>query len=63
MSGFCKFIAGALIGGAVVALLTPMTGDELRARIKEVLRKKGLIGDDDKIDDIVEMIAAEITEK
>ena len=59
MSGFLKFLAGVVVGGAAVALLTPTTGDDLRARIKDTLRRKGLIADE-KLDDVVEMIAAEL---
>ncbi len=62
MSGFLKFLAGVAIGGAAVALLTPTTGDDLRARIKEALKRKGLIADE-HLEDVVEMIAAEIEEK
>lgn len=61
MSGFTKFLAGAIIGGVAVALLTPTTGEELRRRIKDVLREKGLIPDDE-IDQVVEMIATEMQE-
>lgn len=62
MSGFLKFLAGVAVGGAAVALLTPTTGDELRAKIIEALKRKGIIADDN-IDEVVEMIAAEIEEK
>ncbi len=62
MSGFAKFLAGVIVGGAAVALLTPTTGEELRARIKETLRRKGLIADE-QLDEVVEMIAAELSEK
>lgn len=62
MSGFLKFLAGVVVGGAAVALLTPTTGDDLRARIKDTLRRKGLIADE-KLDDVAEMIAAELEEK
>ncbi|MDE6368436.1 MAG: YtxH domain-containing protein [Muribaculaceae bacterium] len=62
MSGFLKFLAGVVVGGAAVALLTPTTGEDLRARIKETLRRKGLIADE-KLDEVVEMIAAELEEK
>ena len=62
MNGFLKFLAGVVVGGAAVALLTPTTGDDLRARIKDTLRRKGLIADE-KLDDVVEMIAAELEEK
>lgn len=56
------FLAGLAIGAAATALFTPMTGDELRARIKVILQKKGIIASDD-IDELVEMIAAQVEEK
>lgn len=61
MSGFIKFLAGVVVGGAAVALLTPTTGDDLRALILDTLKRKGLVPDKD-VDDVVEMIAAEIEE-
>jgi gas vesicle protein len=51
-----------IVGGAAVALLTPTSGEDLRARIKEILKRKGLLADQ-KLEDVVEMIAAEIDEK
>ena len=62
MNGFAKFLLGAIVGGVAVALLTPTSGEELRARIKEVLKRKGLVADK-QLEDVVEMIAAEINEK
>lgn len=62
MNGFFKFLAGVVVGGVAVALLTPTTGEELRARIKEILKRKGLIADA-KLDEVVEMIASELEEK
>ena len=62
MNGFAKFLLGAIVGGVAVALLTPTSGEDLRARIKEVLKRKGLVADR-QLEDVVEMIAAEINEK
>ena len=59
MTGFLKFMAGVVVGGAAVALLTPITGEDLRRRILYELKRRGLIKDTD-VDDVVEMIAAEI---
>lgn len=59
MKGLLTFLSGAAIGAAAAALLTPVTGEELRARIKVLLQKKGIIAADD-IDELVEMIAANI---
>lgn len=62
MTGFLKFMAGVVVGGAAVALLTPTTGEELRQRIKDELKRRGLIKDTD-VDEVIEMIAAEIQDK
>ena len=62
MNGFAKFLLGAIVGGVAVELLTPTSGEDLRARIKEVLKRKGLVADK-QLEDVVEMIAAEINEK
>lgn len=62
MKGFLTFVFGAALGAAATALLTPVTGPELRARIKIYLQKQGIIEADD-IDDLVEMIAAEVENK
>ncbi len=62
MNGFAKFLAGVIVGGAAVALLTPTSGEDLRARIKEILKRKGLLADQ-KLEDVVEMIATDIDEK
>ena len=62
MNGFAKFLLGAIVGGVAVALLIPTSGEDLRARIKEVLKRKGLVADKQP-EDVVEMIAAEINEK
>lgn len=62
MSGFLKFMAGAVVGGVAVALLTPTTGEDLRARIRECLRRKGIIAGE-KLDEAIEMIVAELEEK
>lgn len=59
MKGFFTFLAGAAIGAAATALLTPVTGEELRARIRIILQKKGIIAADD-IDELVEMIATQV---
>ncbi len=61
MKGLLTFLAGAAVGAAVAALYTPTTGDELRARIKLILQKKGIIAADD-IDELVDMIATQVEE-
>lgn len=59
MKGLATFLAGAAVGAVVAALLTPTTGEDLRARIKMMLQKKGIIAADD-IDELVDLIAPEV---
>lgn len=59
MKGLMTFIAGAAVGALATALLTPVTGEELRARIKIQLQKRGIIAADE-IDELVEMIASQV---
>ena len=59
MKGLSTFLLGAAVGAAAAALLTPTTGEELRARIKAILQKHGIIAADD-IDDLVDMIACQV---
>ncbi len=62
MKGLTVFLLGAAVGAIATALLTPTTGPELRDRIKLILQKRGIIAADD-IDELVEMIAAEVEDK
>ena len=59
MKGLATFLAGAAVGAVVAALLTPTTGEDLRARIKMMMQKKGIIAADD-IDELVDLIASEV---
>lgn len=61
MKGLLTFLAGAAVGAAAAALLTPTTGPELRERIRVILQKHGIIPADD-IDELVEIIAGQIEE-
>ncbi len=59
MKGLAAFLLGAIAGGVAVALLTPMTGEELRERIRMELRKRGIIAQEE-LEDLVDLIAAEV---
>lgn len=59
MKGLIIFLGGALVGAAAAALLTPMTGEELRNKIRQILIEKGVLAADD-IEEFVERIALEI---
>ena len=60
MKGLLTFLGGAVAGAAIAALLTPESGEDLRFRIKALLRKKGILPSTKH--DFVEMIATEIEE-
>ncbi|MDE5643310.1 MAG: YtxH domain-containing protein [Muribaculaceae bacterium] len=61
MKGLLTFLGGALAGAAIAALLTPESGEDLRFRIKTLLRKKGILPST-QLDELVDMIATEIEE-
>lgn len=54
------FLGGAVVGAAAAILFAPEKGEDLRGRIRELLRKKGLICSDDEIDALVEQLTTEI---
>lgn len=62
MKGFFTFVLGAAVGAVTAALLTPTTGPELRARIRVMLQKRGIIACDE-LDELVEMIATQVEDK
>ena len=61
MKDLLIFLGGALVGAAAAALLTPLSGEELRGRIRKILVEKGVIAADEIVD-FVERIALEIEE-
>lgn len=54
------FLGGALVGAGVALLFAPERGEDFRRRIKETLRKKGIICSESEIDMLVEQLTAEI---
>lgn len=54
------FIGGAIVGAGVAVLFAPEKGVDVRARIVELLRKKGIICSDNEIDALVEQLTTEI---
>lgn len=55
------FLLGAIAGAVGAALYTPISGPELRARIRIQLQKRGII-EADRLDELVEYIAAQVEE-
>lgn len=53
-----SFLGGAIVGAGVALLLAPEKGEDLRNRIAEILRKKGLCLCDCEVDSLIEQAAA-----
>ena len=56
------FIGGALIGAGIALLYAPEKGADTRAKIKALLKSKGIDFSDDEVDKLVEQIADENVE-
>lgn len=54
------FIGGAVVGAGAAMLFAPEKGENLRRRIKDMLRKKGIICTENEIDALVEQLTSEI---
>ena len=54
------FIGGAIVGAGAAVLFAPEKGEQVRARIADLLRKKGIICSDNEIDALVEQLTTEI---
>lgn len=48
------------MGCAAAILFAPEKGEDLRARIKELLKKKGIDFSDDEVEQLVRQISAQI---
>lgn len=56
----CAFLGGAIAGAGLALLLAPEKGEELRAQIRNILRRYGVV-DAPTEDELVEQIVAEVT--
>ena len=56
------FIGGAIVGAGAALLFAPEKGEDVRARIADLLLKKGIICSDNEIDALVEQLTTEIDE-
>ncbi len=54
------FLGGAVVGCAAALLFAPEKGSELRARIKNLLKAKGIDFTDDEVQELVDQISEEI---
>ena len=56
------FLGGAVVGCATAILFAPEKGSDLRKRIKEILKRRGIDFTDDEVEELVEQISASIEE-
>ena len=54
------FLGGAVVGCAAALLFAPEKGSELRGRIKNLLKSKGIDFTDDEVQELVDQISEEI---
>ena len=54
------FIGGAAIGAALGILFAPEKGEDIRQKIKDILREKGIKLNRSEMDELVDKIAAEV---
>ena len=54
------FLGGAVVGAGAAILFAPEKGEDLRRRIKDVLRKKGILCTENERDALVEQLTTEI---
>lgn len=54
------FLGGAIVGAGAAILFAPEKGENLRRRIKDLLRQKGIICTESEIDALVEQLTREI---
>ncbi|MCI9172864.1 YtxH domain-containing protein [uncultured Duncaniella sp.] len=60
LSMLYAFIGGAIVGAGAAILFAPEKGEDVRARIADLLRKKGILCSDNEIDALVEQLTTEI---
>ena len=60
LSILAAFLGGAALGATLGILFAPEKGEDTRAKIAEILRKKGIRLNRSEMDDLVDEIAAEM---
>ena len=60
LSMLYAFIGGAIVGAGAAILFAPEKGEDIRQRIADILRKKGILCSDNEIDALVEQLTTQI---
>lgn len=60
LSTLYAFIGGAIVGAGAAILFAPEKGEDIRTRIAQLLRKKGILCSDNEIDALVEQLTTQI---
>lgn len=60
MKGLALFLSGLAVGAVAGILLAPEKGSVTRARLKEALRRRGMLGTDEEIDLLIAELQAEV---
>lgn len=54
------FLGGAVVGCLAALLFAPEKGSDLRHRIKDILKRRGIDFTDDDVEELVDQISAQI---
>ena len=54
------FLGGAVVGALAAILFAPEKGSDLRKRIKEILKRRGIDFTDDDVEELVDQISAQV---
>lgn len=56
------FLGGAIVGCSIAVMFAPEKGSDLRTRIKNILKNKGIDFTDDEVEALISQITEEIEE-
>ena len=55
-----EFLGGAVVGALSAILFAPEKGCDLRKRIKEILKRRGIDFTDDDVEELIDQISAQV---
>ena len=54
------FLGGAVVGALAAIRFAPEKGSDLRKRIKEILKRRGIDFTDDDVEELIDQISAQV---